>query len=864
MSGNGGALETQQPGRIGPLASGEVAGHIGPSRLRSIRIRFLLPVLLATAGLVSLGVLQSRTALDEASAGQRGRALARLTAASVALVHHVELEYSETNLLRQRGGSAGVQLVTAAQARVDAARVRFDAAAVAARADEPELGPAIDEAGSALNLLPAVRTLAPHSAEASSEVFDVYDKINHELVAVGDAVAAHLGNAQMVEFARSLVLVAEVEHYAAEQLDLLRRIFAREEVQPGELVQLAQWAGAVGQREEELERITGPAKARFAAVVAGPDVTKAAELRDAVLSSDGAPASLQTDPDVWYAAQSGLMRRLRLLEVELSTTMERRAYDIQAAAQRRAYATAGGTAAVIVVILTGAIVLAIRTSRRLRRVRDAALAVARTELPGAISRVTAARDAETVRGALQDSSSRVDAMLAPGHDEIGELTVAFGAVHRQAMRLAADQALLRMEVEATFVALSRRGQSLVQRQIHLIDEFGRAERDPNRLGRLFVLDHLAARMRRNEENLLVLAGGEPGRRFLTPVSVVDIVQAAAEETEDYERVEIATAPPVAVLAPSVGDLVHLLAELLENATSFSPPTTRVRVTARQTVEDLIITVYDEGIGMPPDKLAEANERLAHPSALTSTLVGTMGLLVVARLAQRHGITVTLNSTPAGGTAASVNVPGRVLTAAPSDEHLRRARIQGAPVAGIEQVPYEVTILPEHRPPGAYPAYPVAPTRAPVEYVPVDGPVVVAGHAQPVQYVDAATRYLPDDGLGYDGGGSGFGGGPMPVPGSFDRRNSTLAGFTAAGLPRRKATDAPPDWTGMSYGPLDQAPPTGGNALARQVAAGPWAGRPVTEPLPPGPPDPETARARLSSLASGIAAANRRPPPPPSP
>src|SRR5678815_4801957 len=153
--------------------------------------------------------------------------------------------------------------------------------------------------------------------------------------------------------------------------------------------------------------------------------------------------------------------------------------------------------------------------------------------PTAISNVTTARDAGTVRAVLADSSARVDALLHSGPDEIGELATAFGAVHRQALRLAADQALTRMEVQAMFIALSRRGQTLVQRQIHLIDEFGRDETEPEALARLFALDHLAARMRRNEENLLVLAGGEPARWITRPVAIQDLVRASAQEIEEY-------------------------------------------------------------------------------------------------------------------------------------------------------------------------------------------------------------------------------------------------------------------------------------------------------------------------------------------
>jgi signal transduction histidine kinase len=598
-------------------------------------------------------------------------------------------------------------------------------------------------------------------------------------------VPAQLTDRQLIEIARSVMLVAELEHLAAEQLDLLRRVFNRQRLEPGELVLLAGWAGGERQRRDELKRLTGPAKDRFAEVIDGPDVARAVQLRDAVLTTDGGAGSLQTDPDVWYVAQSGLLRRLRIIEVDLTTEMEAEAQRIQAAAQLRTLATAALTLAVVGGTLAGAIALAVRTSRRLRRMRQAALTIARAELPDAISRVTTAADAGAVRGALQESSARVDAVMATGTDEIGELGDAFGAVHRQALRLAADQAMLRMEVEAIFVALSRRGQTLAQRQIHLIDDFGRVEHDPQRLNRLYALDHLAARMRRNEENLLVLAGGEPGRRFIAPVPVIDAIAAAVEEVEDDARIEVAGAPPAAVAAHAVGDLIHLLAELLENAITFSPPTTKVRVAARRTVEAVHITVFDEGIGMPAEKLAEANRRLSRPSALTSSLVGTMGLLVVARLARRHGMRVQLSSTPGGGTAATVTVPDTLLALAPAADPLRWGR-------------WHVT-----------------------EPRSVDG-----GHDRTRPTLPAPT-YLPA------GSAEPPWGAELTAAAGTEPAASTQGGYTAAGLPRRVA------------GPTPQRP-------AATSDRAPAAGR-----LAAGPPDPDAARARLSSLATGIAAAQRR-------
>ncbi|GAA4697783.1 sensor histidine kinase [Phytohabitans rumicis] len=679
------------------VSSGEVAPHQHRLRpLRSIGVRILLPVLVATVGLVTLGVIQTRAALTESTRAGDARVLARTANAGVALAHQAELEYAETNALRLRGGQAGSQLLTAQRVRTDAARVRFADAADQAREAAPSLAPMLDAADAVLEILPRVRAIAVSSPDGSPEVFDAYNAVTHAMIGIADAVPSQLTEPALVERARAVVLVTELEHLASEQLDLLRRVFTRQALQPGELVQLAGWAGAEEQQLEVIERLPGPAARRFEELVSGTDVARAHQLRDAVLTSGGAPASLRVDPDVWYVAQSGLLRRLRLMQSELSVGMEREAYDIQVAAHTRTLVVGVLTGLLVGLALAGAIIQAVRTSRRLRRMRAAALTVAHRELPEAVAQVSGARDESAVRGMLSESGSRVDGMLPASTDEIGELATAFSTVHRQALRLAADQALLRMEMAATFTALSRRGQTLVQRQLHMLEEFARAEADLGAQARLLALDHLAARMRRNEENLLVLAGGDPGRRFVEAVSVRDVIRLAAAEIEEPARIEAVATPLVAVAAHVVGDVVHLLAELLENATSFSPPTTLVRVAARQAVDHVTLTIFDEGIGLTADNLAEANDRIAHPSALTSALVGTMGLLVVGRLAERHGVQVRLTSVAGGGTAATVTLPERMLAPLPPPPRTARSISRSWSAA-----------LPRRTPTPALPSGPVA-------------------------------------------------------------------------------------------------------------------------------------------------------------
>ncbi|WP_259464813.1 nitrate- and nitrite sensing domain-containing protein [Streptomyces sp. TLI_171] len=286
----------------------------------------------------------------------------------------------------------------------------------------------------------------------------------------------------------------------------------------------------------------------------------------------------------------------------------------------------------------------------MRTLNSAALDIANHRLPELVDKLS------------KTDPERVDTSVTQiplwGRDEIGEVARAFDQVHQQAVSLAAEQALLRGNVNAIFTNLSRRSQGLIQRQLALITDLENNEADPDQLENLFKLDHLATRMRRNGENLLVLAGEEPGRRWNTPVPLVDVLRAAASEVEHYERIELAGIPEADVVGAAVTDLVHLLAELLENATSFSSPQTRVLVNATRLPDGrVLVEIHDKGIGLTAEDFAEINEKLAEPPTVDATISRRMGLFVVGRLSQRHDIRVQLRpSGESAGTTSLVMLP----------------------------------------------------------------------------------------------------------------------------------------------------------------------------------------------------------------
>src|SRR5262249_43198540 len=292
--------------------------------------------------------------------------------------------------------------------------------------------------------------------------------------------------------------------------------------------------------------------------------------------------------------------------------------------------------------------------RPLRRLRAGALEVAGLRLPETVRRMSEA-DSENI-------SIDVDPIDVDSFDEIGEVARAFDQVHREALRLAANEAALRGNVNAMFVNLSRRSQSLVERQIRLIDELEQGEQDPERLSSLFQMDHLATRMRRNSENLLVLAGHDASRRWNQPVALVDVLRAAVSEIEQYERVTLNVQPGIAVRGHGVNDVVHLLAELAENATSFSSAETPVVVAGHLLSSGgVLLDITDQGVGMGAEEMAHANWRLDNPPVVDVAVSRRMGLFVVARLAARHGIRVRLRPASAGGLTALVWLPDEVIS-----------------------------------------------------------------------------------------------------------------------------------------------------------------------------------------------------------
>jgi signal transduction histidine kinase len=514
----------------------------------------------------------------------------------------------------------------------------------------------------AVQALPGLRDLSASAAVPDRAVFEGYRSTIEMLIGL------------MAQTAGESVGEAAPAATAAARVTTVVQLTRAEEVTSQLRARL--YGAAVGGAltSADLADLTGLRSARFAALadfrtaatqeqirrydaIAGTSTFKRAnELVDqAVARAGGDKVGLAAEQ--WWAASSAQQQQLRELAAGLLDEAVTAARAHRDAQLRRTLLLVGAIAAVLLIALLTSYAIGRSMNRSLRLLRGEALQVAQLQLPEVIQRLRQLKPADRPDIATPISSLR-------SMDEIGEVAEAFAAVHRSAVELAVEQAVMRRNVNAMFVNLARRSQVLVERQLELLDELEREESDPDQLSHLFKLDHLAARMRRNDENLLVLAGSESIRRWSEPVELPVVTLAAIAEIEQYPRVRHDITDQLYVVGHVVADLVHLLAELLENATTFSPPDSTVRVTGSPYTRGTgLVEITDTGMGMADSALEEANNLLASPPVVDVAASERMGLFVVSHLAARHGVRVYLRAAERG-LVASVWLPSTLLAPPP--------------------------------------------------------------------------------------------------------------------------------------------------------------------------------------------------------
>jgi signal transduction histidine kinase len=649
----------------------------GALRNWRVRSRLLLLVAIPTLTAVVLGGFRVASSLQSALTYQRVHQLATLASRTTALAQALENERDFT--------VAYIGLPPGQGGRADALAHKSDAAAQlhvvqqyygytdTAKSQVERLLPGIGDSfpvqvqqeaqsiQAALAGLGDLRRAAVSTQLPPLVVISKYAAVINTVLAINGNIALNSGDATLTSDVRALGLVSQIKEEASQQRAILAAAFEAEQFGPGMLSALnAELADQNSSVQQFNTSATVAQRALYNSTVSGSLVDRAnSQEQQAIAQASVAKnESLAADPTTavdWLGSMSnGPIARLRAVEQQFVAQATARASALRSSAILFTVLTGAAVIAVLVLALLFTTIVGRSMVRPLRRLRAGALEVAGLRLP------------ETVRRMSESDGEGVPLDVEPidveSSDEIGEVARAFDQVHREAIRLAANEAALRGNVNAMFVNLSRRSQSLVERQIRLIDELEQGEQDPEQLASLFQMDHLATRMRRNSENLLVLAGHEVTKRWNQPVALVDVLRAAVSEIEQYERVQLNVQPALAVRGQAVNDVVHLLAELAENATSFSSADTPVTISGHVlTSGGVLVDITDQGVGMSTEEMAHANWRLDNPPVVDVAVSRRMGLFVVARLAARHGIRVRLRPAASGGLTALVWLPDEVVT-----------------------------------------------------------------------------------------------------------------------------------------------------------------------------------------------------------
>lgn len=618
----------------------------------SVRTRIaalVIPPLLCT---LILGSIFFKNALDEASSASRVRDLAAVGLTAIDALTSVQDERDITGMAEAGGTGAGA--VSEARAKTDAAL-----ATLAEQVDEyrgGDFGSGFERAVVAydreISRLPDYRV----QSDSATPPFDAggatsYHGVAQSLIGLITAAGAITDDPALARQVASLADIAGAAESASMERGVVAFILT-----PGQIPTPAQRDQVtVLQGEQNLLL-----NERF---LSGLDDSERARVTDRLaqgqtavsparteISSGAAPV---TTKEVWYAGATTNLDSLRQLQRDTAEQIDSRAADATGGARTTAVLTALAVVAVLALTVFLTVVVARSIIGPLRRLRVSALETSKTHLPELVKRIH--RDGPSA------SRDTPHAVAAEGRDEIGQVATAFNDVHSTAVRVASEQALLRQNLDNIVVNLSRRTQSLVDRQLSEIEGLEQRERDPDQLSTLFRIDHMATRVRRHAESLLVLAGVDEMRKHGAAAGVLDVVRTAVGEVEQYPRVKFGVMPTDLIASSAVDDIAHLLAELIDNATEFSAPATPVRVTSQPLLGGgLRLQVTDSGLGIPSAQLAELNERLRNVGDIDVAASRTLGLYVVARLAAKHGIRVRLEPDAEGGTAAQVDLPAHLI------------------------------------------------------------------------------------------------------------------------------------------------------------------------------------------------------------
>jgi HAMP domain-containing protein len=636
-----------------------------------------------------------------------------------------------------------------------------------------------------------------------------YSGIIERLLAVNPEIAGETDDQTLIGHVAAFDSLAQLKEATSLERGVSMAAAAAGRFAPGELQSLERLAGAQRAWRNQFNAAASPdQRASLDRALRGSLAGEGALPVEAVLVQ-GAQAPIELDPAQRSRDASARVGLLRQVEEQVAADLSAGGQDAQLVANRQALLYTLILTLVLWLTVGLSFLMARSMVRPLQSLTRTANEVADERLPGVVEQLHHAKDP-------RDLNVAPEPVPVTSSDEIGQVSAAFNSVHQVAIQVATEQAALRRSIGDMFINLARRSQTLIDRQLELIEDLERSETDPETLEHLFRLDHLATRMRRNAEDLIVLSDIEPGRHWVEPMTVTDVARAAAAEVEQYQRVEFLPMVDVDVAGHVAVDAIHLLAELIENATAFSPPDTKVQVAGQAVPHGYVIEIEDRGLGMSDEELIRANERLADPPEIDFALSRVLGLYVVGRLAQRHGIKVQLRHSWYGGVTALTLLPHALLSWPKVPQMVPADAAVHVAVSGRGELP---------------------PPDRPAEPEPAPAP---SGDHLPIFEAARSDWFVAE---------------PAPRPNNRQQRRATADGGTAV-----KAAPPPP----RSAGPAEGTRPIRTTPLPAGQAPPPFPPvdrPPVEERRPPQPAQPATAaddaplyqaeRARLQEEAAHL-------------
>ena len=617
-------------------------------RLRSKLTAVLVIPAVAFLVLASFGI---GSLVGNARAFDNGRRLAELGREVTALVHELQAERDYSGALVESRSPDVDKLVGDQTPRVDRAVTAYR------DAEEPlydDLGDRLrgkfDAVRAGLDDLNSLRQGAQSSSLTVRAIFNEYSRVIDQLLDLNDDIAEPGGDPDLAQSVTAFNDLSRAKEVTSQVRGILYALAFRQQFEFGGF---QDFSALLAEQQTAFAAFQADAsdaqRSEFASIVQGQAVLTVNNIQTDAVRSQSAKG---IDPSRWLAASTTNMELLRTVESNLLDGVINQSGQLSSTARRDALRNA-----LIIAVILGVALLALALVTRsmaqpLQRLRAGAIEIAQHRLPDAVQRLRTNEVGELDAG--------VEPLGIQSKDEIGQVAQAVDDIQEVAVRLATEQAALRRSIGDMFTNLARRSQTLIDRQLELIDDLERNETDPETLEHLFRLDHLATRMRRNAEDLIVLSGADPGRHWVQPMSLVDVVRAAAAEVEEYQRVEFLPLAELEVAGHAAVDVIHLLAELVENATAFSPPNTKVQIAGQAVPHGYVIEIEDRGLGMSDEELIQANDRLANPPEIDFALSRVLGLYVVGRLGQRHGIKVQLRHSWYGGVTALTLLPHALL------------------------------------------------------------------------------------------------------------------------------------------------------------------------------------------------------------